>query len=91
MDARNNNPSRNAAKEETMEKIRCKVPGCGSALPSDRMWAIRKQNGELAEICGACAHEARVNGVRVDRLGVALARSSFFQAFKKAGVIKRSV
>lgn len=66
------------------KKIRCEVPGCGFASTSDKMWALRKQGGELAKICGRCAHEARVAGLRVDRLEATLARSSFFQAIKKA-------
>lgn len=68
-------------------KIMCEVPGCGFKTTSDRMWALRKQGGELAKICGRCAHEARANGVRrgIDRLDAVLARSAFFQAFKKAG------
>lgn len=73
---------------EKIQKVLCEVPGCGAKTPDFRMWAVRKQNGEFAKICGACAHEARVNGVRVDRLEVTLARSSFFKAFRKAEVKK---
>lgn len=73
---------------EKIKKVSCEVPGCGAKIPAFRMWAVRKRNGVFTKICGACAREARENGVRTDRLDVALARSSFFKAFQKAEVKK---